>query len=104
GRVPRWTDDCSSHWPRRVILPARQTAAMTAAPRISAVVIARDEALMLPGCLRRLGFADDVVVAVDDRTTDTTESIARAAGATVVVAPFTTFAEFRNHAVEAATG
>ena len=38
-----------------------------AEPRISALVLARDEAANLPGCLESVAWADEVVVIVDAR-------------------------------------
>lgn len=59
---------------------------------------------MIGRCLERLAFADEVVVMVDDRTTDDTAAVARTTGATVIEAPFTTFADQRNRAIAACTG
>jgi glycosyltransferase involved in cell wall biosynthesis len=71
---------------------------------LSVVIAVRDEERMLPGCLRRLTFADEVVVLVDDRTTDRSAELAREAGAHVVHHQFTTFADLKNAALDAATG
>lgn len=71
---------------------------------LSAVVVARDEAELLPGCLRRLGFVDEVVVAVDDRTIDASAEIAAEHGARVVPFHFESFARAKQHAVDAAKG
>lgn len=47
--------------------------------RISAAIIARNEQEVLAGCLDSLqNVADEIVVAIDDTTTDKTEEIARA--------------------------
>jgi glycosyltransferase involved in cell wall biosynthesis len=53
--------------------------------KVSVCVIARDEAENLPRCLGALGFADEVVVVVDDRTTDASAEIARSQGARVIL-------------------
>ena len=45
--------------------------------RLSAVLAVRDEERMLEGALASLAFCDEIVVVVDDRTTDRTEEIAR---------------------------
>lgn len=63
---------------------------------LSVVITARDEEAMLPGCLRRLGFAAHVVVVVDDRTSDTTAAVAEQAGAVVLHHRFTSFADLKN--------
>ena len=72
-------------------------------PTLSAVVIARDEAEMIDRCVARLRFADEVLVVLDDRTTDDTRRRAEQAGARVVDAHFDSFAGLRNHALHAAT-
>jgi glycosyltransferase involved in cell wall biosynthesis len=56
--------------------------------KVSACVIARDEAENLPRCLGALAFADEVVVVVDDRTHDASVEIARAHGARVILRPY----------------
>lgn len=63
---------------------------------VSAVLAVRDEAAQLPGCLRRLAFADEIVVVVDDRTTDDSVAIAEAAGARVISYTFRDFASLKN--------
>jgi hypothetical protein len=69
---------------------------------VSVVVAVRDEAEMIDGCLRRLDWADDVIVVVDDRTQDDTAARATAAGATVLHHTFTTFAGIKNAGIDAA--
>lgn len=72
---------------------------------LSAVLIVRDEATFLPGCLASLtGLADEVVV-VDTGSTDGTPAIARAHGALVADHPWTgDFAAARNRSLELASG
>jgi tetratricopeptide (TPR) repeat protein len=74
-------------------------------PTLSACLIVRDEATMLPGCLESLqGVADEVVV-VDTGSRDRTVEIARSYGARVLHHPWQDdFAAPRNAAFEAATG
>lgn len=72
-------------------------------PRISACVIAQDEAERLPACLASLAFCDEVVV-VDGGSRDATVQLARAAGAIVVENPFPGFARQRNVALDHASG
>jgi glycosyltransferase involved in cell wall biosynthesis len=69
---------------------------------VSVVVAVRDEASQLPGCLARLGFADEVVVVVDDRTTDQSAAIAEASGARVLHHRFDGFADLKNAGIDAA--
>jgi glycosyltransferase involved in cell wall biosynthesis len=54
-----------------------------AEPRLSALVVARNEEPQLGACLERLAFADEIVVVLD-RSTDRSADIARAAGARVI--------------------
>jgi glycosyltransferase involved in cell wall biosynthesis len=48
-------------------------------------MLARDEAAVLPRCLASLPFADEIVVVVDDRTTDDSAEVARRHGARVIL-------------------
>ena len=59
---------------------------------------------MLEGALRSLRFCDEIVVVVDDRSTDRTEEIARRHADTVLVETFEDFAQIRNAGTSAATG
>ncbi|QDV34207.1 glycosyltransferase family 2 protein [Tautonia plasticadhaerens] len=77
---------------------------MARRPRISALIIARDEASNLPGCLASLGWADEVVVVVDPASRDDTLAIARRKADRVVSRPFDDFASQRNAALEASRG
>lgn len=72
--------------------------------QLSAIVMVRDEADMLPGCLRCLGFCDEVVVVVDDRTIDDSAEIANALGAKVTATAFSDFAGMRNLATAQSSG
>lgn len=72
--------------------------------RISALIIARDEAETLPACLDSLRWADEIVVVVDAASRDATEAIARARADRVAVRVFDDFASQRNAALDLATG
>lgn len=72
--------------------------------RLSAVVAVRDEERMIDGALRLLGFCDEIVVVVDDRTTDRTEEIARRYTEHVYRVPFEGFGALKNAGVDRARG
>jgi glycosyltransferase involved in cell wall biosynthesis len=75
------------------------------APSLSAILIAKDEAADLPGCLEALkGLASEIVVVVSEDTTDRTEEIARAAGAKVLRRRFDDYARQRQASLDAASG
>jgi len=59
---------------------------------------------MLEGALRTLGFCDQIVVVIDDRTADRTEEIARRYTDEVHRVPFSGFAALKNAGVERALG
>jgi glycosyltransferase involved in cell wall biosynthesis len=64
--------------------------------RISTLLLTKDEAANLPGCLETLRWCDDVVV-LDSGSTDGTQALARSLGARVIERPFDDFASQRNH-------
>lgn len=72
--------------------------------KISAVLAVRDEAAMLEGALRTVAFCDEIVVVIDDRSRDGTESIARRYTEHVHLVPFTGFGELKNEGVRRCTG
>jgi glycosyltransferase involved in cell wall biosynthesis len=73
-------------------------------PRLSAIIIARDEAANLPDCLASLTFCDEIVV-VDGGSTDDTVAIAGKAGARIIARPhFTGFGAQKQAALDAAGG
>jgi glycosyltransferase involved in cell wall biosynthesis len=65
---------------------------------ISIIVLAQNEEHDLPRLLESIRWCDDVHV-VDSGSTDRTVEIARAAGAQVVLHPFTSFGQQRNWAL-----
>jgi glycosyltransferase involved in cell wall biosynthesis len=71
--------------------------------KLSALVVARNEAERLPECLASLAFADEILVVLD-RTTDTSAEIARAAGARVLEGAWAMEGERRNVGIGACTG
>ena len=69
-------------------------------PKISAYIIAYNEAAKIEAAVSSVLWADEVVVA-DSNSTDGTVALAEALGARVVQIPFTGFGELRNRAIEA---
>ena len=85
--------------------PAGVTDARAAVPpTITAAVLARDEAVLLDGCLVSLRWADEMLVLVDDQTRDTTATIAARHTERVVVCEFRGFPHQRNRALDLAGG
>lgn len=77
----------------------------SSSPLLSAVLIVRDEARFLGGCLESLHGVVDEVVVVDTGSVDATVEIARRHGAKVVHHPWRDdFAEARNVSLDAASG
>jgi glycosyltransferase involved in cell wall biosynthesis len=73
-------------------------------PRLSLIVIAKNEEASIGRCLRSAAFADEMVV-VDNDSTDKTAEIARNLGARVIAAPdWPGFGPQKNRALAAATG
>ncbi len=68
--------------------------------KISATIIAFNEAAKIEAAVGSVLWADEVVVA-DSNSTDATASLAMALGARVIQVPFTGFGELRNRAIEA---
>lgn len=73
------------------------------APRLSALVVARNEEARLPRCLAALSFADEIVVVLD-RTTNSSRAIAEAAGARVLEGGWEREGDRRNTGIEFCTG
>lgn len=73
-------------------------------PRLSLIVISKNEEAAIARCLRSANFADEIVV-VDHASTDKTVEIARALGARVIVTPdWPGFGPQKNRALQEATG
>src|SRR5262249_49883228 len=73
-------------------------------PRVSVLIVARDEADNLAECLAAVRWADERVVVVDSRSRDATLEIARREADVVAVRVFDNFASQRNAARELASG
>ncbi|MBC7433837.1 MAG: glycosyltransferase family 2 protein [Rubritepida sp.] len=71
--------------------------------RLSALIVARDEATRLPRCLASVAFADEVVVVLD-RSTDGSAAIAQAAGARVLEGEWPLEGPRRNAGIAACSG
>ena len=72
-------------------------------PRISALVLTKNEEEMIPHCLSCLQWVDEILV-VDSFSNDRTVPLAEAAGARVLQHPFGGFASQTNWGAEQATG
>ena len=73
-------------------------------PRITALIVAKDEEANLPGCLASVAFAHERVVVVDPSSRDDTRGVAERLADVVVVRPFDDFASQRNAGRAAALG
>ncbi len=71
--------------------------------RISAYIIAYNEAEKIEAALRSIAWADEIVVA-DSFSTDQTVQICERLGARVIQVPFEGFGKLRNTALDALTG
>ncbi len=70
---------------------------------ISAIIITKNEAKMLPGCLKTLKWVDEIIV-VDSESTDETSEIAKKYGVKVITVPDgTDYATSRNVGQKTAT-
>jgi glycosyltransferase involved in cell wall biosynthesis len=72
-------------------------------PRLSAIVITKNEAANIADCLDALAFCDERIV-VDGGSSDETRSIARTKGARVVCHDWRGFGPQKNHALSLANG
>src|SRR5262245_50311595 len=72
---------------------------------LSIAIIARDEERYIEGCLDSVaGLADEVVVLLDDRSSDATAAICRRQGATLVIERWRGFPGQRNRAIQLCQG
>ena len=82
----------------------RQRSDPAARPRLSAIVIARDNERTIGRCIGSLAFADEIVV-VDSGSTDRTPEICRELGAQVhVTADWPGYGPQKNRALDRASG
>jgi glycosyltransferase involved in cell wall biosynthesis len=72
-------------------------------PRLSVIVVAKNEERALPDCLASVKFADETIV-IDAESADRTREIAQGAGAKVVVRPWPGHAAQKQFALSQATG
>lgn len=72
-------------------------------PRLSVIVITRNEAANIGACLDSVAFADERIV-VDSDSDDLTVEIAKSKGARVVTHAFTGFGAQKNYALSLAEG
>jgi glycosyltransferase involved in cell wall biosynthesis len=77
---------------------------MLRSPRVSALILAKDEASNLPYCLSTVAWANEVIVVVDRASRDQTEAIAKRGADLVAIRTFDDFANQRNAALELASG
>ncbi len=75
-----------------------------AEPRVSVLILAKNEAENLPECLATVGWANEVIVVVDRASRDGTELIAQRGADLVAIRTFDDFASQRNAALELASG
>jgi glycosyltransferase involved in cell wall biosynthesis len=73
-------------------------------PRVTVLILAKDEAANLPACLASTGWADEVIVVVDRASRDQTELIAKRGADLVAIRTFDDFARQRNAALDLASG
>ncbi len=86
-----------------LLAPGEAPLAVSATPRLSVTIIARNEERDLPDCLASVSFADEIVV-VDSGSSDRTLEIARAAGAKVFENPWSGYGAQKAFALSKATG
>tara|TARA_R110002072_G_scaffold253748_8_gene412533 strand:- start:4361 stop:5128 length:768 start_codon:yes stop_codon:yes gene_type:complete len=75
---------------------------MTGPPKLTATIVAMNEADRIGPCLASVAFCDEIVV-VDSHSTDETRELAAAAGAVVIERDWPGFGPQKDHAAEAAS-
>jgi glycosyltransferase involved in cell wall biosynthesis len=73
-------------------------------PKLSAILIVKNEAHCLGKCLRSIAPVADEIIVLDSGSTDDTVAIARAAGARVEVTDWPGFGPQKNRALDRASG
>ena len=73
-------------------------------PSLTACIIAKNEATNLKDLVPTLQWANETLVVVDEASTDDSANLAASLGARVEIRPFSSFARFRNDALEIAVG
>ena len=72
-------------------------------PRLSVIIVAKNEAQNIADCVRSASFADEVIV-LDSGSTDGTAELARALGARVEVTDWPGYGPQNNRGIDLATG
>jgi glycosyltransferase involved in cell wall biosynthesis len=72
-------------------------------PRLSVIIVAKNEAQNIADCVRSASFADEVIV-LDSGSTDGTAELARAQGARVEVTDWPGYGPQNNRGIDLATG
>lgn len=82
--------------------PACGIALVFSVPRVSVIIITKNEAAQLPAALDSVAWADEIIV-VDSESTDDTVAVARRVTERVIVRPWPGYAAQKNHAASLAT-
>lgn len=72
--------------------------------KLSAIIVALNEEINIETCLKSLQWVDEIIVVIDDRTTDRTEEIARFYTSHVFVQEWQGYSGSKNFALSKATG
>ena len=72
-------------------------------PKLSAVIIAKNEEKNIADCIGSVGFCDEVII-VDSGSSDRTVELAKGAGARVTSNGFTDYASQKNFGIQKAAG
>jgi len=76
---------------------------VAATPTLTAAILAVDEVHLIAGCVASVGWADEVLIVLDDRATASMEAAASETGARVVRSRFESFQRQRNRALDLST-